>query len=391
MPKNSKHIDWKLLLKITGLVSVWRLVLFLIGAVAPFVFPFKPSYPYYEGLLKHFGPDWLVEWAGFDGVHYITIIQNGYFGTGLIQAFFPVYPLLVYLFNWISNPIVIGILLSHFFFIGALYLWVLLLKKQNIKLSWIEMILPFLLFPSAFFFGAVYTESLFLFLVFLCLFLLKQKKLFYATIIAALASATRVVGIMLVPMMMVGVYVDWKQQKFRNALSVIKNLGISAIGSIGLLTYMAYLWIVFHDPLYFLHVQNEFGGGRQEQFILLPQVLYRYVKIFIAMPGWSWSYYAYAQELAITLLVVGVLSWITYKHWRSQLAELIFAWGIVLLPPLTGTLQSMPRYVLVAFPVFVAWVGLRKTHAPVYWALCAFSAVFLILNILLFIQGMWIA
>ena len=152
---------------------------------------------------------------------------------------------------------------------------------------------------------------------------------------------------------------------------------------------MAYLWIVMIHCIF--ACQNEFGGGRQEQFILLPQVLYRYVKIFIAMPGWIWFYYAYAQELAITLLVVVVFSWITYKHCRSQLAELIFAWGIVLLPPLTGTLQSMPRYVLVAFPVFVAWVGLRKTHAPVYWALCAFSAVFLILNILLFIQGMWIA
>ncbi len=391
MFRNSKYIDWKLLLKITGLASVWHLALFFIGSLAPFIFPFKPSYPYYESLLKHLGPDWLVKWAGFDGVHYITIIQKGYFGTGLIQAFFPVYPLLVYLFNGISNPVVVGILLSHLFFIGALYLWVLLLKKQNIKLSWIQMILPFLLFPSAFFFGAVYTESLFLFLVFLCLLLLKQKKLFYAAIIAALASATRIVGMMLVPMMMVAVYVDWRQQKLRNALSLIKNLCISLVGSIGLLTYMAYLWNVFHDPLYFLHVQNEFGGGRQEQFILLPQVLYRYVKIFIAMPSWSWSYYAYAQELVITLLVVGVLSWLTYKHWRSHLAELVFSWGVVLLPPLTGTLQSMPRYVLVAFPVFAAWVALRKTHAPIYWTLCAISAAFLILNMLLFVQGMWVA
>ena len=332
-----------------------------------------------------------MKWAGFDGVHYITIIEKGYFGTGLIQAFFPVYPLLVYLFNWISNPIVVGILLSHFFFIGALYLWVLLLKKQNIRISWMQMILPFLLFPTAFFFGAMYTESLFLFLVFLCLFLLKQKKLFYAAIIAALASATRIVGMMLVPMMIVAVFVDWNQQKLRNTFTLIKNICISLVGLFGLLSYMTYLWIVFHDPLYFLHVQNEFGGGRQEQFILLPQVLYRYIKIFIATPGWSWSYYAYAQELVITLLVVGVLSWFTYKHWRSHLAELVFSWGVVLLPPLTGTLQSMPRYVLVAFPVFAAWIAFRKTHTLAYWVLCAISAVFLIVNIVLFVQGMWVA
>ena len=391
MSINSKDINWKLFFKIAGLASVWRLVLFLIGSIAPFIFPFKPSYPYYESLLKHLGPDWLVKWAGFDGVHYITIVQKGYFGTGLIQAFFPVYPLLVYLFNWISNPVVVGILLSHLFFIGALYLWVLLLKKQNIHTPWIQMILPFLLFPTAFFFGAMYTESLFLFLVFLCLFLLKQKKLFYAAVIAALASATRVVGIMLVPMMMVAVYVDWRHQKLRNTLTLIKNICISLVGSIGLLAYMTYLWNVFHDPLYFLHVQNEFGGGRQEKLILLPQVLYRYIKIFIAMPGWSWSYYAYTQELIITLLVVGVLSWLTYKHWRSHLAELVFAWGVVFLPPLTGTLQSMPRYALAVFPVFAAWVMLQKTHTRIYWMLCAISAVFLILNIVLFVQGMWVA
>jgi hypothetical protein len=379
-------MNWKLLKKIALLLTGWRVVLFMIGAFAPSVLSFQPSYPYFSSLLLPLGPDWLVKWAGFDGVHYLTIVQKGYLGTGLIQAFFPMYPLLVHVLSRVMNPIVAGLFLSHLACIGAMYVWTQIVALHNKQIVWWQACLPFLLFPTALFFGAFYTESLFLFFVLSSYFFMKKEKVFFAAVGAALASATRVVGVTLVPMMLLYLLLSKKKNKIPWL-----NLGIALLGVCGLAAYMIYLQLMFHDPLYFLHVQAEFGGGRQENLILLPQVLFRYLKIFITPHTWTWSYYAYAQELILTLIFLATLTWLTVKQWKTHLAELLYSWSVVLIPPLTGTLQSMPRYVIAAFPIFLVWTNLRLKHPKMFWCLCAVSTALLVLNIFLFIQGYWVA
>ena len=379
-------MNWKLLKKITLFLTGWRVLLFMIGAFAPSVLQFQPSYPYFSSLLQPLGPEWLVKWAGFDGVHYLTIVQKGYLGTGLIQAFFPMYPILVRILSWMMNPIVAGLLLSHLAFIGAMYVWTQILALLNKQIIWWQACLPFLLFPTALFFGAFYTESLFLLFVLCCYYFMRKGQIFPAAVCAALASATRVVGVALVPMMLLYLLLS----RTKNKISLL-NLGIVLLGVCGLAAYMMYLQQVFHDSIYFMHVQAEFGGGRQENLILLPQVLFRYLKIFITPHTWTWSYYAYIQEVVLTLIFLATLTWLTVKQWKTYLAELLYSWSVVLIPPLTGTLQSMPRYVIAAFPVFFIWMNLRVKHPKAFWSLCIASTVLLALNILLFIQGYWVA
>ncbi len=384
------HIDWSLLKNITLVLVVQRLIFFLIGFFADNFVPFQPSYPYFESLLKPFGPEWFVKWGGFDGVHYLTIVEKGYVGTGLIQAFFPLYPLLIRLLSTTFYPIVSGMLLSTTCFIGAMYMWVLMMRDKKIQIPWWMMLLPWLVFPTSLFFGALYTESLFLLLVFLSVLNLQRKHIFLASIFAGLVSATRVVGIMLVPFMLLHIFLEWWPKRSHLALP-LKHLAISLIGATGLLSFMVYLYKTFQDPLFFLHVQEEFGAGRSEKIVLLPQVLYRYIKILFTTHEWTWSYYAYAQELVVTSIVFSVLLYLSLKHWKKMLPELVFSWGVFIIPTLTGTLQSMPRYVLAVFPLFIFWNVLGKSKPRVYWLLCGISACFLLLNIILFVQGKWVA
>lgn len=391
-------IEWKLLQNIVIVVLLRRLLLFFVGMFADVFIKFEPSYPYYESLLQPFGPAWFVKWGGFDGVHYLTIAHKGYLGTGLIQAFFPLYPMLLRAVNFSFSPVFSGLLLSTLCFIGAMYVWVLLMRQKNVQIPWWMMIMPWFVFPTSFYFGAIYTESLFMFLVFLCLFFLHKKNMFIASIFAGLASATRIVGVMLVPMIMLQIFLDWWPKRSQLTFPM-KKISVSLIGILGLFSYMVYLRRTFQDALYFLHVQEEFGAGRSDRFILLPQVIYRYINIFWSQFSLhnsfqdllSWSYYAYAQEFVITLLVFVILVYFTYKHWKKMLPELVFSWGAFIMPTLTGTLQSMPRYVLAIFPLFVSWNILGKSKPVVYWVLCGVSICFMLLNVILFLQGRWVA
>ena len=106
----NKNLFYKILL----IVFIWRIGLLLLGGFADVHLDYLPSFPYYDSLLANYNlPRWLYSWANFDGVHYLTIVQKGYIGTGLIQAFFPLYPGVVkFLSYFVPNQVIAGFLVS---------------------------------------------------------------------------------------------------------------------------------------------------------------------------------------------------------------------------------------------------------------------------------------
>jgi hypothetical protein len=157
---------------------------------------------------------------------------------------------------------------------------------------------------------------------------------------------------------------------------------------------MIFLWLQFEDPLYFFHVQSEFGAGRQESIILLPQVIYRYLKILVTVRPINWKYYSYVQDFVISLFGLVALFgwWLQRRQPKYKASYLWYAVPAFLLPTLTGTFSSMPRYVLVVFPIFIWLAEKLKTAKPI----CRFlyfgiSFCLLVINTVLFIQGYWVA
>ncbi|MCR4263093.1 MAG: hypothetical protein NUV98_00035, partial [Candidatus Roizmanbacteria bacterium] len=76
--------------------------------------------------------------------------------------------------------------------------------------------------------------------------------------------------------------------------------------------------------------------------------------------------------------------------WRKNYPRpwIYFSLASIVLPTLTGTLSSMPRYVLVAFPVFMVLSQLPKTLKIGVFVV---SLILLIICTLLFTHGYWIA
>jgi hypothetical protein len=248
----------------------------------------------------------------------------------------------------------------------------------------------YLLLPTAFFFQAMYTETLFLTFALLAFMAARQQRWGIATLLTALAVVTRIVGVFVWAGLMVEAYQQsrarshswWPDaQCWKRWLLVTPALA-------GLLCYMAFLWWEFGDPFYFFTVQSAYGAGRQSSLVLYPQVLWRAFKILLTSPL-DVRYLTSLQEALVSVL--GLILFYLAIRTRQRWSTLVFAAGAFFLPPLTGTLSSMPRYVLVCFPLWFALMIWLKpgTWKWNLWLLC--STLLLLCNTMLFIQGFWIA
>lgn len=329
---------------IVGLFVLWRVILFGIERIAPAFWSLR------EGFLGQLSP-----WANFDGAHYTSIAKDGY---GIYQtAFFPLYPILIrYVPFVIKLPYeYIAVFISHVAFLIGLFLFWQYLERARSRVWTIAFLL---LYPASFFFAAAYSESVFFALAAGALLAIKRKYWILAACCIALASATRLVGVFLIiPLVFAARRRSW---------TVV-------IAFTGLFVYMMYLWRTIGDPLVFFHVQPAFGAGRSGgELILLPQVLWRYAMILTTVPPGALSYHVAILELGA--FVLGAVLIVAAWRKRYDPALIVYSASVLLLPTLTGTLSSMPRYVLAAFPLFSVLGGI-KSHAAKVIILIVFLAL----------------
>ncbi|MFZ5376489.1 MAG: hypothetical protein ACOZAN_02355 [Patescibacteria group bacterium] len=374
----------------------WRFLLFTAGLAADKVVKYEPSFPNVQQLKQSQTIRAIYSWGNFDGVHYLTIAEKGYVGTGLIQAFFPGYPLTIKLINiFLSNLLVSGLLVSNLFFFFDLIVFYKLVKLDWSNKTANFSIIFLLLFPTSFFFVGLYSESIFLFFVLMSFYFARKKRWGWASTFVALASFTRIIGVFLVPALLVEL---WLQNNSQNLQTMLQRnwqkLVIILLGSTGLIAYMTYLKYTFDDPLFFYHLQSEFGAGRQESIILLPQVIWRYLKIMATARPIDFKYLSYVQEFVYSLFALSALLLSIKKIRFSYLIFSIFAW---ILPTLTGTFSSMPRYILVCFPIYI-WLALfagklwNRISGKIFIIHCLVAlSTLLCLNLILFLQGHWVA
>ncbi len=293
--------------------------------------------------------------ANFDGKFYLNIAQYGY--QGLDQAFFPFFPLAIRTLIFIGlEPISAAIIIVSISLFLFLYFIAKLVRIDYPGSTYIWVILFFLSFPTSFFLGSIYTESLFLFLTILSFYCVRKKHIFLGGIIGGFAAGTRIVGIFLFPALVYEVYEQQKKQKKRNIKAYLPLLFIP----LGLFSYMGYLWYKYSDALLFVHQQPLFGAGRSGgEIILLPQVIYRYFKIFISVPYHELLFTISLMEF-LTLFMGMLILFLGYKS-NIRKSYLLFSFCVLLFPTLSGTLSSLPRYVLCAFAIFI-YLGLLRNR-----------------------------
>lgn len=366
--------------KITLLFITWRLALFLVALISPLLIPnFGSQFPYYDKDLLETGlPDWLRAFGNFDGVHYLKLVKEGY-QAALSQVFFPLFPLSIKMVSAVIPVFISGLIITNVAALGLLLIVKRLYQLDyNSEVAKKSLILLFC-FPTTFYLGSLYPESLFLFLTVGGLYLARRGYWTLGALSISLASATKVFGLASI----LSYYIEVYSQ--RASLSTFKITLLLAIPPLGLIFYMVYLWLNFGDPLLFVSSQELFGANRSSNLVLLPQTLYRYLNIFLSVPVSSHIFIIALVELLFALLVIGLLvasfSRIRFSYW-------VFVLVSFLLPSLTGTFQSIPRYALTTLFIFPLIV---KLSGRLYWLVVLISLSLELIFLSYFIRGYWIS
>lgn len=372
----------KIFLWVLKVFVIWRVLLFAFAILGQKLLTFKESFPYIYKLTPYGNP-LLWSWANFDGVHYIGIINEGY-KARFTQAFFPLYPMLIRFLDPIfRNFILDGLFVSNICALLSFYLLYKLIRLDYEDSIAKKSILFLLVFPTSFFFGSFYTESVFMVFVLSSFYFARKKKWFLAGFFGILASITRVTGIILIPALLMEVFN--KKETFRQK---IVPMLFSLLPIIGIGIYMIYLQIEFSDPLYFIHSQAAFGASRStEKLVLLYQVLYRYLKMLFTVDIHQWLYFSVVFEFLTGIGLVILLIFGYIKKIRPS--YILFGSISYLVPTLTGTFTSMPRYALSIFPIFIALGFIKNKWLSI--SLIIIFSLTLFLSTMLFTRGYWVA
>ncbi len=193
-----------------------------------------------------------------------------------------------------------------------------------------------------------------------------------------MAGATRIFGILLLPIYLIEAF----KNKNLNRASILGLL----VSPLGLISYMYFLNRNFGNALYFLTSQPAFGAGRSATpLVLLPQVVFRYAKIFLSINTFSLTFFNAFLEFSFALFPLVFLI-LVYR--KMRFSYWFFSLTALLLPTLTGTFSSMPRYALV---IFLALPFVAKLENRFYWLAIAIFAILNAILVVLFTRGFWVA
>jgi len=367
----------------------WRVLLLVSIYFAIHYLPLQENF-LGGGMQTYLANPYFWSWLNFDGEHYLEIVRQGY--QPLTYFFFPLYPVIVKLISILIglkstlSLAIVGLVVANIsFLIGLLGLYKLTrldYTKKQAKLT----IFLLLLFPTSFFFGSLYTESLFLALVVWAFYFARKKNFILSSLLTGFATATRVIGIAIIPALFFEFYQAQKKDK-----RLLKDIWALFLMPMGLLIYMYYLKVTTGDPLEFFNTISIFGPQRESGLVLLPQVFYRY--IFKILPNLNYStilgFYTPLLEFVIagTFLVASIFSF--YKLRLSYAIYLAFAY---IIPTFSGSFSSMPRYVTVLFPAFLLFsTGISKLSKKIRLIIYLLLFVSLFFSTILFSRGYWVS
>ncbi|MEK7182604.1 MAG: glycosyltransferase family 39 protein [Patescibacteria group bacterium] len=335
------------------------------------VFPEKSNLPFYQFIEN--------SWIAWDGRIYLYIAQNGYTNVGdpgNFIVFYPFYPLMaklgLLLFN---NPVWVGIIISLLFYIAAIFIFYRLIKfdfSENVA-RWSLIMLS--IFPTAYFFGAPYTESLFFLTAVLTFYFARRENWLSAGICSGLATFTRPFGVLLVPSLII----EWIYTKKRKVLHLVFLVMPSVVS---VLIYLYINQLVYDNPLAF---QKILESHWQKQLALpltgilssWQRALFGELNNYTLMVGWA---------EAVSLTVAWALLPVAFVKLRRSWAVYYFL--SILLFSSTTFILSTPRYLL-SIPPFFVLLGIAAQNNFFRSAWGFISIVLLSYLTLLYVRGQW--
>lgn len=302
-------------------------------------------------------------WDRWDSSYYRGIAVTGYEyatqpGDPGNVVFFPVYPLLLRAaLVVVQRPPVAGILVSNGCFLLALIFLYRLAQFEFADHATSRRTLFYLaIFPTSFFFSAVYSESTFLLFSVGTVYFVRRRWWIAAGLMGAIATATRVPGILLYGFALIewlrvanaGTWIRDRGSVLRALRRHWKSLFAIQFIPLGLVAYMFFLDARFGDPLAFVAAQG--AWGRHGWTLPYKTIWHGFLTVFHMPPAGNPLASRVALDASLSLGAI-LLSFFVAR--RLGLSYGLYTLLAVLLPAGTGNTMSMSRYIAVIFPLFM--------------------------------------
>lgn len=356
MPINSKLLRQKL--------SDWKEILFISLATKLYLLIF--SY------ITLFPKNIFSPWAQWDFVWYRDIALNWYhlyqpYNNSI--AFYPLYPLLIRIFDaFIQNITVSAVVIPFLFsFLAAILLFELVLIDFDKKVATLS-VWFLCIYPTAYFLQSSYTESLFLTFTLSSLYFFRTSQYKYASLGGLLSSLTRFNGLLLLPVLLI-------ENK-----DIKKTLVTLMISCLGFLIFLAINLSIFGDPFHF-------------QKALLSEWSKKLDWPWVGIINGIGFMRTYSDQVFITyvfeyiaLIFITIMTIYTFIKIRASYG--VYMLLHLLLFTSTSFILSTPRYSLILFPIFIAMAKLSNNKGFLY--LQSFISVSLLIYFTNeFINGRW--
>jgi hypothetical protein len=327
-------------------------------------------------------------WNRWDALWYISIATDGYTYAPHAQTsvvFYPVLPLLLlvlhlpFSFLPFNSYLVAGMLIAWVSFLAACCVLYRITLDRFGQTTAYGAVLLLATFPFSLFYGAAYTESLFLLLALLAFYGIERQQWGLAAGMAFVAGATRPTGVFIIVCVIAAYALDWYQTNHPLRRDVLW-LALAPLGILAYLVYNYFQWGDFLAPMKVSDAAWRRGGLRWEG---VSQGLYLLTHPDAWLNGTDYKSLLFGLYSVLALLFLISLPFI----WR-KLGPIytLYAALAILVPIVTDDVMvSVGRYLSVVFPTFIVLAhALRERPAP-RDALAVGGAVFLSLFTIMFV------
>lgn len=302
---------------------------------------------------------WTSAYKTWDAQYYLYLAQKGYAPYQASNAFYPLFPLLIRSVHslFLNHYLFAGLYLSHFFtLLSVIYLYLLVEKSHDAKTAFYSCVF-LLAFPTGFYIGLVYGESLFLALTTAFFYYSREGKMGRAAICAFLAPWSRPVGIFLIAPALVD---SWTQETFKGK-SFLNKLLLPAAVLFGFVFYLGFMNWFAGDYWAGFNAEKFFPFHRSVMTIFHP--IHWINNNFIQYP-YSWTRDTTSMLDKIFFAVFLIALAFAYRY----LDKSFFIYALItgLIPALTGDLFSFKRFAAVLFPLFIFAAIKLKDKAEYY-------------------------
>lgn len=328
------------------------------------------------GLLDH-----MTKW---DGGWYTTITHDWYLTNRASAAFYPLYPLTV----WIVS--LFGLISTAFaaLIVNTISLWAVLIGLLKItqyliggKYAYLSVIF-ILISPAAFFMHVFYTEAFFLAIGLLAYLAALHKRWIIMGVLLAFITAARLPGILFVVLCFLEFFraYNWKLKNVFN-----KHLLAFFLAPLGFVAYGTYLYFVHKDWLGMFHAYNYTSDWPYQHFNpniieTIARAAYQVCRAAIGLRPFNNDIFV---NHLLSLLALGAIAissiYFLFFIKKKFIPIGIFGLLAIIMFTLNNNLVSVHRYTLPMFGIYLCitllWVRYQKLRYAI--AIGGFSCLLL--------------